>query len=201
VCSLEGKLNRAAFAKCLERLFAAATTGGSGGAAAELTSRMQLNMLYEVFDYNGDGAVSVEELVAGLSFLCTTSTEHKLALAFLVVDQDKNGSISALELHHFFVSLFSVLVAATAQRAALHLPRMHTLISRAAHARTQQFMTAADTDVCSVLWCAALRCAALCCAVLSSPVICRVSVCRVMARSLAPSSWLCTKHSPNSSLG
>jgi len=74
--------------------FRADLLGNEGRSGAE--------MLFSIFDYNGDGKVSMRELYSGLGLLAAGSVEKKLEMCFKLYDVDKDGELSAAEVADLF---------------------------------------------------------------------------------------------------
>ena len=74
--------------------------------------RVMLGGLYELFDTDQNGTVSVSELVAGISVLCGGARDRKAERAFKLFDIDGSNSISFNEFVRYLFSVFKVIYAA-----------------------------------------------------------------------------------------
>ena len=70
----------------------------------------QVHDLFEIFDTNGTGAVPFAEIMSGLSVLCDSPTGDKVAVSFLALDTDSQGTIGADSLELYVRSLLKVLM-------------------------------------------------------------------------------------------
>jgi len=68
------------------------------------------DLLFQAFDRNGDGLISVSEFIAGMSVMTRGTTDEKLTFAFYLLDVRRRGYISKNEL---------VSVVASVQRAMM----------------------------------------------------------------------------------
>ena len=76
------------------------------GASLEAT-----RSLFDAFDTDGNGAIDLAELAAGVSVWCRGSRHTKIRAAFLLFDRDGDGFISLPELVRYFTSVFRVALA------------------------------------------------------------------------------------------
>ena len=65
-------------------------------------SAAQLETLFSVFDWSGDGEISMEELIATIAIFRGDSTDARLQLCFQLCDADGDGRVSAEELERLF---------------------------------------------------------------------------------------------------
>jgi len=66
------------------------------------------NKLFDAFDSNNDGSISVTEFAVGLIGLNNNATEEdKLKFLFRFYDNDKSGNLDRTELRQLLIALFS----------------------------------------------------------------------------------------------
>lgn len=65
-------------------------------------SAAQLETLFSVFDWSGDGEISMEELIATIAIFRGKSADARLQLCFQLCDADGDGRVSAEELARLF---------------------------------------------------------------------------------------------------
>merc|ERR1712087_848275 len=83
-----------------------------GGHAFEGDERLVAELhraLFKAFDVNGDGVVTLDELLSGIVVLCGGSRDDKVRVAFDLFDRDGNGSISRSEMEKYLTSVFRIL--------------------------------------------------------------------------------------------
>ena len=61
-----------------------------------------VQMLFDIFDNNQDGKVSMRELYSGLGLLAAGSVEKKLEMCFMLYDLDKDGNLTSAEVSDLF---------------------------------------------------------------------------------------------------
>ena len=71
--------------------------------------------LFQVFDHDNSGKISVEELVASLASLCQDSAQDKADFVFTVYDSDKDGFVTKEELAKLLKSYFGGQAAISAK--------------------------------------------------------------------------------------
>eukprot|EP00753_Platysulcus_tardus_P021198 PLAT8663.2.p1 GENE.PLAT8663.2~~PLAT8663.2.p1 ORF type:complete len:189 (+),score=86.79 PLAT8663.2:73-567(+) len=67
-----------------------------------ITDEAMLEQYFNAFDYDGNGTVSFEEFVCGLSILRHGTMEERLDMAFKAFDADGSGFIEPAELTSLF---------------------------------------------------------------------------------------------------
>eukprot|EP00211_Chloroparvula_japonica_P015057 CAMPEP_0119122352 /NCGR_PEP_ID=MMETSP1310-20130426/2627_1 /TAXON_ID=464262 /ORGANISM="Genus nov. species nov., Strain RCC2339" /LENGTH=232 /DNA_ID=CAMNT_0007111995 /DNA_START=89 /DNA_END=784 /DNA_ORIENTATION=+ len=92
-----GKLDKDAFMRCLAR-----TELGHDA------PKDQLELMYTIFDQDGDGAVSLDEFVVGMAISSEGSPEEKAELIFKSIDRDHDGFLSRDELENRLIRLYSL---------------------------------------------------------------------------------------------
>lgn len=116
VADEEGRLSREAFDAVLDTLAEDAERSGASAdmsAADQRRAALLRDVLFSVFDTDGNGIVDAPELVAGLTVLAAGSREDKVRAAFLALDVDHDGVITAAELRAYLTAVFTVLAAAS----------------------------------------------------------------------------------------
>jgi len=105
----EGLLTRRAFETCV------CSFAEDGQLYDSSVARVQqvLHRLFEVFDKDGAGAVSFDEVASGLSVLCGGTRDEKVEAAFQLFDTNGDGVISATEMKVYLASVFAVLFEAS----------------------------------------------------------------------------------------
>ncbi|KAI8809532.1 hypothetical protein BJ742DRAFT_676803 [Cladochytrium replicatum] len=88
----EGGINKETFEKCLGPL--------------GLEKNLITERIFAFYDQDGDGIISFEELVCGLSILCKGSLDERIKYAFKGYDLDGDGYISREELRRMFKAYF-----------------------------------------------------------------------------------------------
>jgi Ca2+-binding EF-hand superfamily protein len=139
--SPDGTISREAFNQCFKVLASSSGfTRPSSSDAAKL--RLALSGLYDLFDTDGDGDVSFEELTSGLSILCQGSRDDKSAAAFSLYDQNGDGVISASEMIQYLTSVFKIMFHAEPEAQI----EMACTAEELAEATTRHAFEEADKD-------------------------------------------------------
>ena len=99
-----GELSRAAFNGCFGALI-----GEPESEAQRKRANAVLGRLFDLFDVDGNGAVSFDELASGLSIMCGGSRDEKVRAAFDLFDLDGNGYIEWDEMVRYLSSVFRIL--------------------------------------------------------------------------------------------
>lgn len=103
----ERVLDKAGFDRCMQRLVP--TTDMSDDDRAFLTT--SLDAIFQSFDHDGNGVVDYEEFSSGFCMLAAGSSKDRLAMAFRMLDEDGDGTITRHELWKFLRSFLTVLVS------------------------------------------------------------------------------------------
>jgi Ca2+-binding EF-hand superfamily protein len=103
-----GELSRAAFNGCFGALI-----GEPESEAHRKRAGAVLGRLFDLFDVDGNGVVSFDELASGLSIMCGGSRDEKVRAAFGLFDLDGNGFIEWEEMVRYLSSVFRILYETT----------------------------------------------------------------------------------------
>jgi len=71
--------------------------------------RLVLDKLFDLFDVDGSGLISYDELSAGLTILCQGTRESRARVAFDLFDVNADGYLSRNELETYLVSVFRMM--------------------------------------------------------------------------------------------
>ena len=103
-----GELSRAAFNGCFT-----AFIGDPGSTVKRNRVSVILDRLFDLFDGDGNGTVSFDELASGLSILCGGTRDEKVRAAFDLYDIDNNGFIERAEMVCYLSAVFKILFEAS----------------------------------------------------------------------------------------
>jgi len=99
----KGVLTRNGFGRALLLL---AQAGGRSVTSAIVEL---INVLFRLFDKDGNGVVDFEELACGISVFCSGTTDEKVKAAFQLYDLNGDGYISLEEMQRYLLSVFRVM--------------------------------------------------------------------------------------------
>lgn len=60
------------------------------------------DQLFEIFDFDKNGTIDIQEFVAGVSLIAKGTVEERAEVLFSAIDLDRNGRVSKPELESFF---------------------------------------------------------------------------------------------------
>eukprot|EP00743_Colponemidia_sp_Colp-15_P004019 GILK01004332.1.p1 GENE.GILK01004332.1~~GILK01004332.1.p1 ORF type:complete len:349 (-),score=62.89 GILK01004332.1:94-1092(-) len=77
------------------------------------TARLELlSRVFESLDWRSEGRLSARQIAGGVSVLCGGSTQHRIAIAFSLYDDDQDGCLTFTQLTEYLSSLFAVVFLA-----------------------------------------------------------------------------------------
>jgi Ca2+-binding EF-hand superfamily protein len=100
-----------------------------------------LTRLFELFDVDGNGVLTHQEVGSGLTVLCGGTRDEKASAAFTLFDEDGNGVISLPEMQQYFISVFTVML-----HSGAHPISDGVSVHELAYSTAKQAFTDADTD-------------------------------------------------------
>merc|ERR1711879_800565 len=73
-----------------------------------------IDMVFALFDRNGDGVVDLREGICGTTCICAGTEDDKIRSAFDLFDEDGDGVISLPEMFTFIKAIFKVVITPAA---------------------------------------------------------------------------------------
>ena len=142
----DGSIDRATFDKgfgaLIHRGASLATPAAGASPLTHARSSALLRELFALFDQNGDGRISLNELVAGLTILVGGDHTDRVRAAFDLYDADGDGYISPEEMETYLLAVYRVMYAKEpSTEEVVGVPA-----EELARVTTQQCFMQADTD-------------------------------------------------------
>ena len=142
----DGVLDRDGFAAVVERIIPMEAIPAPED---RVFVKFTLDNVFSTFDRDGDGFVDYDEFCAGMGMLAGDSRSQKVQLAFSLMDEDGDGSITRHELWKTLRSFLTTLAAMDPGKHKLDMKqrrKLHVAIDRRAKEAMEAVFRDADTN-------------------------------------------------------
>jgi Ca2+-binding EF-hand superfamily protein len=146
--STNGVLDAQQFRNCLQKVLPSLQPAGDSNKEVK---DFQFANLFNMFDLNGDGVVSLSEFGAAMSLLCKGSKTEKLLLGFNLFDTNRDGFVSFQELKSYLVSYVLCLMSGLDKSAAPNHEENARLADEMATSTATEFFHRASIPVDSLI--------------------------------------------------